>query len=224
MNPPVAQQLSKTTRVEELAPGIEIIEECPRDIKALDGSLILLFGKWNVNDVVIRDPGLRRYMCLKPMLLPHTEGKYQNRKFGKAMIPIVERMMNQLMKPGRNAGKKQKAYKILKTAFDIVYVATGKNPVQVFVDAIVNVAPREEITRVIYGGIAYPVSVDVGPTRRLDLAIRWIAEGARSCSFNNPRPIEECLANEIIAASNNDPASYALRRRDEMERVAATAR
>jgi small subunit ribosomal protein S7 len=140
------------------------------------------------------------------------------------MIPIVERLINQLMKPGRNTGKKQKAYKIVKTAFDIIYVATGKNPVQVLVDAIVNVAPREEITRVIYGGIAYPVSVDVSPLRRLDLAIRWIAEGARACSFNNPRPIEDCLASEIIAAANNDQASYALRKRDEMERIAATAR
>ena len=220
----MAQQLSKTTKVEELAPGIEIIEECPRDVKALDGSPILLFGKWDVSGVVIRDPGLRRYICLKPMILPHTEGKYQNRKFGKAMIPIVERLINQLMKPGRNTGKKQKAYKIVKMAFDIIYVATGKNPVQVLVDAIVNVAPREEITRVIYGGIAYPVSVDVSPMRRLDLAIRWIAEGARACSFNNPRPIEDCLASEIIAAANNDQASYALRKRDEMERIAATAR
>ncbi len=220
----MAQQLSKTTKVEELAPGIEIIEECPRDVKALDGSPILLFGKWDVSGIVVRDPGLSRYICLKPMILPHTEGKYQNRKFGKAMIPIVERLINQLMKPGRNTGKKQKAYKIVKTAFDIIYVATGKNPVQVLVDAIVNVAPREEITRVIYGGIAYPVSVDVSPLRRLDLAIRWIAEGARACSFNNPRPIEDCLASEIIAAANNDQASYALRKRDEMERIAATAR
>ncbi|MFP3302896.1 MAG: 30S ribosomal protein S7 [Caldivirga sp.] len=220
----MAQQLSKTTKVEELAPGIEIIEECPRDVKALDGSPILLFGKWDVSGIVVRDPGLRRYICLKPMILPHTEGKYQNRKFGKAMIPIVERLINQLMKPGRNTGKKQKAYKIVKMAFDIIYVATGKNPVQVLVDAIVNVAPREEITRVIYGGIAYPVSVDVSPMRRLDLAIRWIAEGARACSFNNPRPIEDCLASEIIAAANNDQASYALRKRDEMERIAATAR
>jgi SSU ribosomal protein S7P len=53
----VAQQLSKTTRVEELAPGIEIIEECPRDVKALDGSPILLFGKWDVSGIVVRDPG-----------------------------------------------------------------------------------------------------------------------------------------------------------------------
>lgn len=220
----MAQQLPKYATVEEIAPGVQVIEECLRDIKALDGSPVLVFGKWSVYDVVVRDPGLRRYICLKPMLLPHTEGKYQNRKFGKAQIPLIERFMNQLMKPGRNAGKKQKAYKILKVAFDIIYAATGKNPIQVLVDAIVNVAPREEITRVIYGGIAYPVSVDVSPMRRLDLAIRWLVEGARACSFNNPRPIEECLANEIMAAARGDQSSYALRRRDEMERIAASAR
>ena len=221
---PVAQQLPKTTRIEEVAPGVQIIEECPRNIRTLDGKPILLFGKWPLDDVVVPDPGLRRYICLKPVLLPHSEGRYQSRRFGKAMIPIVERLINQLMRPGRNAGKKAKAYGIVKRAFDIIYLATGRNPVQVLIDAIVNVAPREEITRVIYGGIAYPVSVDVSPQRRLDLAIRWIVEGARACSFNNPRPIEECLANEIMAAARADPSSYALRRRDEVERIAASAR
>jgi small subunit ribosomal protein S7 len=204
--------------------GITIIEECPRDLKTLYGESIMLFGKWTFEGVVIKDPGLRRYLCLKPMYLPHTAGRYQKRKFGKARISAIERLINQLMHPGRNAGKKHKAYNIVKRAFDIMYLKTGQNPIQVFVDAIVNSAPREEITRVIYGGIAYPVSVDVSPLRRVDLAIRWITEGARQCSFNNPKPIEECLAEEIIAASQNDQKSYAIRKRDEVERIAASAR
>ncbi len=128
------------------------------------------------------------------------------------------------MHPGKNAGKKHKAYNIVKRAFDIIHLKTGQNPVQVYVDALVNAAPREEITRVVYGGIAYPVSVDVSPTRRLDIAITWITEGARQCSYNNPKPIEECLAEELIAAAQNDQKSFAIRRRDETERVAASAR
>jgi small subunit ribosomal protein S7 len=204
--------------------GVTIIEECPRDLKTLDGEPIKLFGKWPFDNVVVKDPGLRRYLCMKPMYLPHTSGRYQKRKFGKARIPAIERLINQLMHPGRNAGKKHKAYNIVKRAFDIVYLKTGQNPIQVFVDAIINAAPREEITRVVYGGIAYPVSVDVSPLRRLDLAIRWITEGARQCSFNNPKPIEECLAEEIVAAAQNDQKSYAVRKRDEMERIAASAR
>ncbi|NPA23887.1 MAG: 30S ribosomal protein S7 [Crenarchaeota archaeon] len=217
------QQLSKESVVHEVA-GVPIIEECPRDLKSLDGSEIKLFGKWSYEDVIVRDPGLRRYICLKPVLLPHTEGRHQKRRFGKAKIPIVERLINQLMHPGRNSGKKHKAYNIVKRAFDIIWLRTGKNPIQVLVDAIVNAAPREEITRIVYGGIAYPVSVDVAPQRRVDLAVRWLTEGARQCAYNNPKPIEECLADEIIAASMNDPKSYAIRKRDEVERIAASAR
>ena len=217
------EQLPKDAKIEWIG-DVPVIEECPRDLRTLDGEPIKLFGKWTYEDVVVPDPGLRRYICLKPMYLPHTEGRYQKRHFGKARIPIVERLMNQLMKKGRNTGKKHTAYKILKAAFDIIYFRTGRNPIQVLVDAIVNVAPREEITRIIMGGVAYPVSVDVSPQRRVDLAIRWIAEGARNCSFNNPKPIEECLADEIIAAANKDPSSYALRKRDELERIAQSAR
>ncbi len=216
-------QLSKEAVTYQVA-GATIIEECPRDVKTLDGKLIKLFGKWSYDNVIVRDPGLRRYICLKPVLLPHSEGRYQKRRFGKAKIPIIERLINQLMRPGRNSGKKHKAYNIVKRAFDIIFLKTNKNPIQVLIDAIVNAAPREEITRVIYGGIAYPVSVDVAPQRRIDLAIRWLAEGARNCAFNNPKPIEECLADEIIAAANNDSKSYAIRKRDEVERIAASAR
>ncbi|AAL62988.1 ribosomal protein S7 [Pyrobaculum aerophilum str. IM2] len=217
------EQLPKSSRVEYIG-DVPIIEECPRDVKTLDGEPILLFGKWSYEDVVVRDPGLRRYICLKPVILPHTEGRYQNTRFGKARIPIVERLINLMMRPGRNTGKKHKAYNIVKRAFDLIYYKTGKNPLQVFIDAIINTAPREEITRIIMGGIAYSVSVDVSPQRRLDLALRWITEGARACSFNNPKPIEECLADEIIAAAANDPKSYAVRKREELERIAAASR
>ena len=217
------EQLPKGARVEYVE-DVPIVEECPRAIRTYNDNPILLFGKWSYDDVVVRDPGLRRYICLKPVYLPHTEGRFQNRRFGKTQIPIVERLINLMMRPGRNAGKKHKAYNIVKRAFEIIYYKTGKNPLQVYIDAIVNAAPREEITRIIMGGIAYSVSVDVSPQRRLDLAIHWMAEGARTCSFNNPRPIEECLADEIIAAASNDPRSFAIRRKDELERLAAASR
>jgi small subunit ribosomal protein S7 len=217
------EQLPKGAKVEYVG-EVPIIEECPRDVKTLDGEPIKLFGKWGYEDVIIRDPGLRRYICLKPVELPHSEGRLQNRRFGKTQIPIVERLINLMMHPGRNAGKKHKAYNIVKRAFEIIYYKTGRNPLQVFIDAIINSAPREEITRIIMGGIAYSVSVDVSPQRRLDLALRWMAEGARSCSFNNPKPIEECLADEIMAAAANDPKSYAVKHREELERIAAASR
>ncbi len=185
---------------------------------------IKLFGKWSFEGVNIRDPSLKKYICLKPVWLPYTGGRHEHRRFGKSEIPIVERLINHLMKPGRNAGKKHLAYNIVKVAFDIVYYKTGENPLQVLVRAIENAAPREETTRIVYGGIVYFVAVDVAPQRRVDLALRHITEGARRCAFNNPKPIEECLADEIILASRYDMKSYAISKKEETERIALSAR
>jgi small subunit ribosomal protein S7 len=185
---------------------------------------IKLFGKWSYDWVEVRDPSLKRYLCLKPVYLPHTSGRHEHKKFGKATVPVVERLINKLMRPGRNAGKKHLAYNIVKKAFDIIYLRTGENPLQVLVRAIENSAPREDTTRIMYGGIAYHVSVDVSPLRRIDVALRHITEGARLKAFNNPIPIEEALAEEIILAASGDTKSYAIQRKDEIERIALSSR
>jgi len=183
-----------------------------------------LFGKWSFEGVEIRDPSLKRYISLKPVWLPHTGGRHEHRRFGKAEVPIVERLINKLMRPGRNMGKKHLAYNIVKHAFELIYLRTGQNPIQVLVRAIENAAPREDVTRIMYGGITYFVAVDVSPQRRVDVALKHLTEGARMCAFNNPKPIEECLADEIIAAANNDSRSYAIRRKEEIERIALSSR
>jgi len=185
---------------------------------------IKLFGKWSFEGVNIRDPSLKKYISLKPVWLPHTGGRHEHRRFGKAEVPIVERLINKLMRPGKNAGKKHLAYNIVKKAFDLIYLKTGENPIQVLVRAIENAAPREETTRIVYGGIVYHVAVDVSPQRRVDLALRHITEGARLAAFSNPKPIEECLADEIIAAANYDTKSYSIARKEEIERIALSAR
>lgn len=185
---------------------------------------IKLFGKWSYNNIIVRDPGLKRYICLKPVFLPHTGGRHEHRRFGKAEVPIVERLMNKIMQPGRNTGKKHLAYNIVKKAFDLIYLRTGMNPLQVLVKAIENAAPREETTRIMYGGIVYHVAVDVSPQRRVDIALRHLAEGARIKAFNNPLPIEEALAEEIMLAANNDPKSYAIQKKEEIERIALSSR
>ncbi|MCE4606929.1 MAG: 30S ribosomal protein S7 [Desulfurococcales archaeon] len=185
---------------------------------------IRLFGKWSFVGVDIRDPGLKKYISLKPVWLPHTGGRHEHRRFGKAEVPIVERLVNKLMHPGRNGGKKHLAYNIVKTAFDIIYLRTGDNPLQVLVRAIENSAPREETTRITYGGITYRVSVDVSPQRRVDLALRFIAEGARNCAFDNPKPIEECLADELLLAASGDLNSHAIKQKEEIERIALSSR
>ncbi len=185
---------------------------------------IKLFGKWSYDGIVVRDPGLKRYICLKPVFLPHTGGRHARRRFGKAEIPIVERLMNKIMRPGKNMGKKHLAYNIVKKTFDLIYLQTGENPIQILVRAVENAAPREETTRIMYGGIVYHVAVDISPLRRIDIALKHLTEGARNKAFNNPMPIEEALAEELIAAANNDPRSYAIQRKEEIERIALSSR
>ncbi len=196
--------------------GEVVAEVRPLDIK--------VFGRWGFENIVVRDPSLKKYISLRPVYLPHTGGRHEHRRFGKAEVPIVERLINQLMKHGRNTGKKHLAYNIVKRAFEIIYLKTKTNPIQVLVRAIENSGPREETTRIIYGGIIYHVAVDVAPLRRVDLALRHITDGARQAAFRTAKNIAECLAEEIIAAANNDPKSYAISKKEEIERIALSSR
>jgi len=185
---------------------------------------IKLFGKWSFNNVGAKDPGLQRYVSLKPVVVPHSMGRHEHKRFRKASVNIVERLANNLMRPGKNAGKKAKVINMVRNAFEIVNLRTGKNPVEVLVKAVENSAPCEDTTRISYGGIAYHLSVDVAPQRRVDLALRHITEGARQASINSPRSIDECLAEELIMAGNKDMKSYAVAKRNEIERVAHASR
>ncbi len=137
---------------------------------------------------------------------------------------IVERLINKVMRKGRNTGKKILAYNIVKEAFEIIEKKTKKNPLQVLVDALVNAGPREEVVRLKYGGIAVPKAVDTSSLRRLDVALRNIAEGARLAAFKSKKSIAQALADEIIAAANNESRSYAITKKEEVERVAKSAR
>ena len=109
-------------------------------------------------------------------------------------------------------------------AFEIIAAKTKKNPVQVLVEALENAAPREEITRLQFGGISVPKAVDVAPSRRLDIALRNISKGTVQASFKNKKPVEECLADELILASKGDMNSFSVAKKEELERVASSAR
>eukprot|EP01121_Diplochlamys_sp_Union-15-3_P018000 TRINITY_DN6463_c0_g1_i3.p1 TRINITY_DN6463_c0_g1~~TRINITY_DN6463_c0_g1_i3.p1 ORF type:complete len:134 (+),score=27.85 TRINITY_DN6463_c0_g1_i3:468-869(+) len=129
-------------------------------------------------------------------------------------------MVNSLMMYGRNSGKKLKAVRIVKHAFEIVHLSTGNNPIQVLVEAIVNGAPREDSTRVGSAGTVRRQAVDVSPLRRVNQAIYLICTGARESAFRNIKSIAECLADEIVNASKNSGTSYAIKKKDEIERIA----
>lgn len=182
-----------------------------------------VLGLYPTNDVAIHDQGLARYINLTSGVNLHSGGRYGRSSTGKN-ISIIERLLNNLMRTEKWTGKKYSAYRVLKEAFGIVSEKTKENPVQILVNAIENAAPREEVTRLKYGGVAVPKAVDVSPTRRLSLAIRNLAIGATNASFKSKKPIAQCLADELMAASRNDQASYAVKRKDEGERISASAR
>ena len=182
-----------------------------------------ILGKYDFASVKIEDRGLEKYIILdtKDLFIgaPHA-----NKLFGKSKISIIERLINNLMRTETYSGKKGKAYKVVKSAFEIIEKKTKANPMQAFVDAIQNAAPKEETTRLRFGGISVPKAVDIAPQRRLDAALRNICQGALNASHKNKRSISNCLADEIIKASKNDPASFSIAKKNDIERIARSAR
>lgn len=183
-----------------------------------------IFGKYSSKAIEVTDAGLARYISLEAVGVMHHSARHGNKRFAKAKVHVVERLINDLMRSEVYQGKKSKAYKAVEEAFARVADRTKENPVQVLVTAIVNAAPREEVTRLRYGGINVPKSVDVSPMRRLDIVLRLLAQGATEASFKSTKPIDQCLADEILKAAKNDPQSFAIAKKDEVERVAKSAR
>ncbi|MGD8603187.1 MAG: 30S ribosomal protein S7 [Anaerolineales bacterium] len=127
----------------------------------------------------------------------------------------VTEFINRLMK----RGKKSTANRILYTAFDQIQERTGKDPVEVFEQALNNVSPILEVKPRRVGGATYQVPVEVAPDRRLSLAIRWILAAARS---RGGKSMAERLASELMDAANETGA--AMKRREEVHRMAEANR
>lgn len=199
---------------------------------------VRLFDKYDWDGVVVNDRSLTGYISLKPVSLPHSFGRHAKKQFEKMNVNIVERLINKLMRGGTGEklsgkvirthgklqGKKTTAMRIVKEAFDIIYEKQKVNPIQILINAIENSAPREEVTRVQFGGVFYQVAVDVSASRRLDTALRNIVLATIMQSFAKKKSMSEALAEELILASKGDINSYAIKKRDEIERVARGAR
>jgi len=193
---------------------------------------LLLFEKWDAAGIKIEDAGLQKTISLKPSIAVTSMGRHEHKKFGKLEVNIVERLANNIMhfgkkyskNAGRMGGKKQRALKIVASVMDIVYLKTGHNPIEVIVRAVENAAPNEDTTRIAYGGVVYHVAVDIAPSRRVDLALRFISEGLRQAAFSSTRSVEEILADEIIQAANNDTNSFSIKKKNEQERIAMSSR
>jgi small subunit ribosomal protein S7 len=180
-------------------------------------------AKYDMSTIKIEDRGLARYINLN-MENIYLGGINANKIFSKSKIPIIERFINNLMRTENYNGKKIKAYKVVRDAIDIIDKKTKTNPIQVLIDALQNSAPKEETTRLRFGGINVPKAVDISPQRRLDLAIRNICQATVSASYKNKKRIEACLADELIKASKNDVTSFAVAKKNDLERIAKSAR
>ncbi|KAF3925291.1 hypothetical protein ABW20_dc0107294 [Dactylellina cionopaga] len=196
----------------------------PKDVTDEIGA-IKLFNKWSYEDVRVTDISLEDYIQIQaPVYIPHSSGRYATKRFRKAKCPIIERLTNSLMMNGRNNGKKLMAVRIVKHSFEIIHLLTDLNPIQVAVDAIVNCGPREDSTRIGSAGTVRRQAVDVSPLRRVNQAIHLLTIGAREAAFRNVKSIAECLAEELINAAKGSSNSYAIKKKDELERVAKSNR
>lgn len=123
----------------------------------------------------------------------------------------VTRLINNIMLDG----KKGVAQRIVYDAFDIIKEKTGKDPVEVFEDAMNNVMPVLEVKARRVGGANYQVPIEVRPERRQTLGLRWITQYSRQ---RGERTMAERLANELMDATNSTGGAY--KKKEDTHRMA----
>ena len=124
---------------------------------------------------------------------------------------LVTKLVNQIMYDG----KKGVAQKVVYGAFDIIKEKTGKDPLEVFNQAMENIMPSLETKSRRVGGATYQVPMEVRPERRQTLGLRWLTQYSRSRSEKTMR---ERLAGEIIDATNN--VGNSVKKRDDTHKMA----
>ena len=124
---------------------------------------------------------------------------------------LVTRLINNIMYDG----KKGVSQKIVYGAFDIISEKTGKEPLEVFEQAMENVMPSLEVKARRVGGATYQVPIEVRPERRQALGLRWLTMFSRKRS---EKTMEDRLANEILDAANN--TGSAVKRKEDMHKMA----
>ena len=196
---------------------------------------IKLLGRWDTSNIKVEDPGLEKYITLKSVVIPRSFGRHTQQQFHKSNANIVERLANHLYVPGHRrkkhrissghvAGKSMTVFNIIKDSFEIIEKKTQKNPVEVLVRAIENSAMREEVTSFQVGGIIVRKAVITSPQRRIDIVLREFAQGSYQKSTGKKKTMAQALSEEIIAAYNNSPDSYAVKEKDRVEKEAMGAR
>ena len=193
-----------------------------------------IFDLWDISEVKVEDLGLQSAINLKPKLILKEQGRNVV-KYGQLKVNVVERLINKIavgghrgkkhkIEIGHTTGKFTKNANMVIEAFKIIEKRTNSNPVQVLVKAIENAAPRDEVTTIEYGGARYPQAVDVSPLRRVNLALKHLVHGASDKAFGKKKKLFQALADEIIMASENNGESFALKKKNESEKQADSAR
>jgi small subunit ribosomal protein S7 len=127
----------------------------------------------------------------------------------------VSMFVNRMMKNG----KKSVATRIMYNAFDIMAEKGDVDAIDLFSKALKNVSPSVEVKPRRVGGATYQVPIEVAPSRREALAMRWLLAAARS---RNGKTMSEKLAGELMDAANN--SGGAMKRREEVHRMAESNR
>ena len=129
-------------------------------------------------------------------------------KFGNV---DVSKFVNVLME----SGKKSVAERIIYGAFDLIQTKSGTDPLEGFATALSNAKPMGEVKSRRVGGANYQVPVEVRPSRRMALSMRWLREAARK---RGEKSMGQRLAGELLEASEN--RGGAIKKRDEVHRMA----
>ncbi len=128
---------------------------------------------------------------------------------------VVAKVLNSIMYDG----KKTKAEKVLYDSLDLVKDKTGKDPLEVFHQAVDNIKPNVEVRPRRVGGATYQVPMEVSPARRQSLAIRWFLDAARKRS---EKSMTERLTAEILDAS--EKRGSAIKKKEDTHRMAESNR
>lgn len=143
----------------------------------------------------------RRRVVAKREILP--DPKFGNVKLAKFMNHVMV------------SGKKSVAERIIYGALDIVNSRLNKDPLEAFDAALDNIAPMVEVKSRRVGGATYQVPVEVRPSRRMALAMRWLVDYSRD---RGEKSMAQRLAGEIIDASEGKGA--AVKKREDVHRMA----
>jgi small subunit ribosomal protein S7 len=211
----------------------EVIDQMA-EIENQKKSKMKIFGIWDISGIEVQEPGLKRVINLDSKLLLKSHGR--NRKeFGKTKVNIIERLINILQVPGSrakkhrimtrwNTGKFSKNAQTVIEALKLVEKQKKENPVAVLIRALENAAPRDAVIAIEYGGARYPQASDLSPIRRVNLALRFFVHGAYDKAFNKKASITEALAKEIILAADGSSESFAMQKKNDLEKQADAAR